>query len=392
MPATTPSLNAFSIAELRAQRGSKWHRYPPDVLAAWVADMDFPVAPPVQRALERIVEQRDYGYALRQGEDTVEAAFCDRMRARFGWAPDPELVLEVSDLVQGIFSCLLAFSGPGEGIALQTPIYPPFLAAVAETGRRLVENPLRDTGERYDLDPDHLRRAIDERTRVLLVCNPHNPTGRVLNRGELEALGALAVERDLVIVCDEIHADLLHIRRRHQPMATLDARIAERVVTLSSATKSFNIPALRCGVLHFGSQALLDRFLAAVPRRLLGHPGHFGVDATVAAWREGQPWLERVLEVLHANRERVGSWVESVAGVSWYPPEATYLAWLDFTGLRLEPSPQQWLLEHARVAFNPGESFGAPGAGFVRLNFGTSPEILERVLERVSEALDTRPR
>lgn len=392
MAATGSPVTTFSIPELRAQRGAKWHRYTADVLPAWVADMDFPVAPPIQRALERIVEQRDYGYALREREDTVAAAFCDRMRRRFGWSPDPDLVVEVSDLVQGLFACVVAFSEPGEGVVLQTPIYPPFLMAVDETGRRRVENPLRDTGERYDLDVERLRQSIDATTRILLVCNPHNPSGRVFTRGELEALGMLAVEHDLIIVCDEIHADLLHIRRSHLPMATLDPRIAERVVTLTSATKSFNIPALRCGVLHFGSESLLDRFLAAIPRRLLGHPGHTGVDATVAAWREAQPWLDQVLEVLRANRDRVDRWVERQPRVGWYPPEATYLAWLDLTALRLSPTPQEWLLEEARVALNPGLSFGAPGAGFVRLNFGTSPEILERVLERLSEALSTRVR
>lgn len=392
MAATGSPVSTFSIPELRAQRGSKWHRYRADVLPAWVADMDFPVAEPIQRALERIVEQRDYGYALRRPPETVAGAFCDRMRERFQWSPDPDLVVEVSDLVQGMFACVVAFSGPGDGVAIQTPIYPPFLHAVDHTGRRRVENPLRDTGERYDLDVERLRQSIDATTRVLLVCNPHNPSGRVFTRGELEALGTLAIERDLVIVCDEIHADLLHTRRPHLPMATFDARIAERVVTLTSATKSFNFPALRCGVLHFGSRPLLDRFLAAIPRGLLGHPGHTGVDATVAAWREAQPWLDQVLRVLHANRDRVGQWVERQPGISWYPPEATYLAWLDLTELRLSPTPGQWLLEEARVALNPGESFGPPGAGFARLNFGTSPEILEQVLERLSEALSGQAR
>ncbi|MGH7922481.1 MAG: MalY/PatB family protein [Candidatus Dormibacteraceae bacterium] len=387
--APTDLLPTFSIPELRAQRGTKWHRYPPDVLPAWVADMDFPVAPAIQRALERIVEQRDYGYALRQPPDTVAAAFGDRMRDRFGWTPDPALVVEVSDLVQAMFACVLAFSAPGDGVALQTPIYPPFLLAVDETGRRRVENPLRDTGDRYDLDLDHLRAALDARTRVLLVCNPHNPSGRVFERRELEALGALAVERDLVVVCDEIHSDLLHTDRPHLPMATLDPAVAERVVTLTSATKSFNIPALRCGVMHFGSQALLDRFSAAIPGRLLGHPGHTGVDATVAAWREGQPWLDLVLERLRENRAQVDRWVGGQAGVSWHPPEATYLAWLDLSALRLQPTPQQWLLDQARVGLNPGESFGAPGTDFARLNFATSPEILEQVLERIGEGLST---
>ncbi|MFZ0214963.1 MAG: PatB family C-S lyase [Candidatus Dormiibacterota bacterium] len=379
----------LSIEELRARRGAKWHRFPPDVLPAWVADMDFTVAAPIQRAIERIVEPGDYGYALRDPDQTVAAAFADRMRERFSWTPDPDLVVEVADLVQAVTAGIVAFSEPGDGVVVQTPIYPPFLSSIDEAARRRIENPLRDDGARFVLDADQLTREIDERTRILLVCSPHNPSGRVLSREELLTLGRLAVERDLVVICDEIHADLVFAGSTQLPMATFGEEIAARTITVNSATKSFNIPALRCGVMHFGSQALLDRFRAALPPKLLGRPGHVGVDATVAAWREGQPWLDRVLPVLAQNRERVDRWVHEHPGVRWHQPEATYLAWLDFAALRLDPSPQEFLLREARVGLNPGADFGTPGRTCARLNFGTSPAILDQVLERMSEALST---
>ena len=379
----------LSVAELRARRGSKWHRYPPDVLPAWIADMDFPVAPPVQRAIERIAEQGDYAYALREPDETVAAAFKNRMRERFAWEPDPDLVIEVADLIQAVTAGIVAFAAPGEGVVVQTPIYPPFLSAIDEAGRRRVENPLRDDGTRFSLDLESLRAAVDETTRILLVCNPHNPSGRVLTKEELLALGRLAVERDLTVICDEIHADLLFDGARHLPMATLGADLASRTITITSATKGFNVPALRCGVMHFGAQPLLDRFRATLPPKLLGRPSHAGADATVAAWREGQPWLDRVLRVLALNRERLGRWVDGQPGVRWYPPQSTYLAWLDFAELHLQPSPQEFLLHRAKVGLNPGSDFGAPGTSCARLNFATSPTILEQVLERMSGALSS---
>src|SRR5690242_11379546 len=168
------------------------------------------------------------------------------MRERFGWEVDRELVLPVADLVQAIVASVMAFAGPGEGVVVQTPIYPPFLHAVANAGRRLVVAPLEDDGHRFGFDPGRLAAVVDEGTRLVLVCNPHNPTGRVFSREELEAIGRLAVERYLVIVSDEVHCDLVYPGARHVPMATLGADVAARTVTLNSATKSFNIAGLRC--------------------------------------------------------------------------------------------------------------------------------------------------
>ncbi len=374
---------------MRARRGIKWHRYPEHVLPAWVADMDFAVAEPVQQALVRLVEAQDYGYPWRAGDEALASAFAYRMRDRFGWEIDPDLVLPVADLVQALFASALAFSEPGDGIITQTPIYPPFLMAIDRTGRRRVENPLRDTGSRFELDVAGLRAAVDDTTRILFLCNPHNPTGRVFSEAELRALADLALERDLLIVSDEIHCDLVYSGHRHIPIATLSPEVAARTITLNSATKSFNIAGLRCAVMYFGSAELKERFHRTIPERLLGAVCSPGIDATIAAWRHAQPWLDSVMLLLGENRDRVAGFVRAeLPGVRHYPPEATYLAWLDFRDVRLPaPTPFDFFLEHARCGFNPGADFGPPGATCVRVNFATSPEILEQILERMAGAV-----
>jgi cysteine-S-conjugate beta-lyase len=378
------------VETLRRRRGAKWHRHGPDVLPAWLADMDFAVAEPVHRAIARLVEEGDYGYPHRAGDGRVEAAFADRMRDRFGWELDPERVVPLADLVQAIVALVIAFTEPGDGVLAHTPIYPPFLAAIANTGRRRVAHGLVDDGSRLVTDPEALDRAVDAGTRLLLLCNPHNPSGRVFDRSELEAAARVAVERDLVVVADEVWCDMVYPGREHVPLAMLGPEVAARTVTINSATKSFNIPGLRCGVAHFGSEALLDRFRRTFPHRLLGMVSSVGMDATVAAWREGQPWLDAVMAVLAANRDRVAAWAAGWSpGVRHHPPEATYLAWLDCGGLPLPDgaTPQRFFLEEARVALGGGADFGPGGETGVRLTFATSPAILEAMLGRMSEAV-----
>jgi cystathionine beta-lyase len=378
------------IEHLRDRRDAKWHWHDGDVLPAWVADMDFTVAPPVHRAIARSVERQDYGYPYRRGDHRLEPAFAARMAERFGWRIEEPRVKPIGDLVQAIVAALTAFSDPGDGVVVQTPIYPPFLRTIADAGRRAVLSPLVDDGSRMVLDMDDLRRVVDERTRLLLLCNPHNPAGRVFEREELEAIGRLAIERDIVIVSDEIHCDLVYPGHRHVPIGSLSEDIGARTLTLNSATKGFNIAGLRCAVMYFGSDALLARFERAIPSRLLGSVSGLGIDATVAAWREGQPWLDQVMRRLEANRDRVTAWVaETAPAIRHHRPEATYLAWLDFRDVGLPgPSPQRFFLDGARVALSAGADFGAEGESCVRLNFATSPEILELILERMSGALD----
>ena len=268
------------------------------------------------------------------------------------------------------------------------PIYPPFIMTIEQTGRRIIDNTLVDNGTRYVMDPEGLRRVVDDRTRLVFFCNPHNPTGRVFERAELEALAEVAIERDLIVVSDEIHADLLYDGRQHIPLATLGPEIAARTVTITSATKGFNIPGLRCALMHFGSPELKARYHQRIPDRLLGQVNPIGIDATVAAWREGQPWLDAVMATLASNRDRVTRVVaEELPAIHYYPPEGTYLAWFDCSALKLPEAPFEFFLDQARVGLNNGVEFGPAYAQFVRLNFATSATILEQVLDRMTTAV-----
>ncbi len=379
----------LSYETLRSRRGAKWNLYPKDVIPAWVADMDFRVPEPVREVLQRLVDESDFGYPWRTGDDTLAVAFQERMRDRFGWEIDTARVRTVTELVQCMYATALAYSEPGDGILLQTPIYPPFLMTIEKTGRRLVENRWKDDGTRFVLDVENLHQVVDDRTRILFLCNPHNPTGRVFERDELMTLGNLCVERDIVIVVDEIHADLIYPGHTHIPIASLSPEIAARTITITSATKGFNIAGLRTAVMYFGSEELEERFNTAVPQALMGQAGITGIDATIAAWRYGQPWLDEVMQRLTSNRDIVADFVtREMPGIVHHKPESTYLYWLDCRDLKLpDESPQKFFLNRAKVGLNDGGTFGEAGKTCVRLNFATSEEVLMQVLERMAEVL-----
>jgi cystathionine beta-lyase len=383
MPSTATD---FDVPFLRSRRTNKWHKFADDVLPAWVADMDFGVAPPIAEALARLARNQEYGYAARDG--ALAAAFARRMQRRFNWTVDPGDAYPIGDLVQASFSSVMAFSEPGDAVLLQLPSYPPFMAAINDTGRRLIASHMRDNGTRWVLDLDAYEAAPDARTRVLIFCHPQNPTGRAFTRAELEQVAEFAIRHDLIVVSDEIHADIVYPGNMHIPLASLSPEIAARTITITSATKSFNIPALRCAVVYFGAPALKERFFARIPSRLLGSPGVTGVDATIAAWDEGQPWLDEIMACLQSNRDWLAQTIGSeLPGVTMRVPDATYLAWLDCSALALPCPAGQFFLDQARVGLNFGETFGAPYANFARLNFATPAPVLREIIGRMAEAV-----
>lgn len=375
----------LDIASLRRKRGVKWTRYPDDVLPAWVADMDFAVAPPVREGLLHALEIEDLGYAPGPGE--LRRVFCARLQQRFGWEVAPGRVATLTDVVQGLFLGVELFSEPGDGVVVQTPIYPPFLRVAPEAGRRRIENPLVLRDDRYAMDLDGLADAIDPRTRVLLLCHPHNPTGRHFSREELEPLAELAVERDLTVISDEIHCDLVLDGSPHVPFATLGPEVSRRTLTLMSASKAFNLAGLHCAFAVFGSDDQRKRF-DSIPQHARGSVSSFGILASLCAFKYGQPWLDALVPYLRGNRDWLASALaERAPAIRFRPPEATYLAWLDCRALGLPEPPFDFFLERARVALGPGPDYGAPGEGFVRLNFATSRAILEQIVERMVAAL-----
>ncbi|MCI3277805.1 MalY/PatB family protein [Streptomyces cylindrosporus] len=387
-PRPVPGFDDLERDWLRARGSVKWHRPGPRVLPAWVADMDFPVPAAVTAALRDAVDRRDLGYPDWPDGSPLRTAFARRMADRYGWAAAAERVREQTDLIQCLQLVLHLATGPGDAVAVQTPNYPPFLATLSTMGRRAVPVPMQDTDTGWHMDLAALDAAVARKhCKVLVLVNPHNPTGRVLTHGELEEIAAIARRHDLLVISDEIHAELTYAPHRHIPFASLSPDAARRTVTLTSATKAFNLAAIRCALTHYGP----DRLLAlrdAQPPDLYGTVSPLGVVATQAAWREGDAWQRELLTVLDRNRRRVHQVLHAqLPQVRHHLPEATYLAWIDTRPLGLGEPPVERVLKTGNVLLDGGSPFGPDADGFLRLNFATSHAVLEDVLAGVTQAL-----
>lgn len=384
MTAQDPIDLATDVERLRARTGIKWTRYPADVLPCWVADMDLPTAPEISAALRRLVESDDFGYGF-AAQMQLPAAFSAWTADRHGWRPDETRVRVFTDVLQAVDVALYLHTKPGDGVVLFTPVYPPFFGMITSTGRRVVDCPL--DGHGWRLDPERLEEAIDETTTAILLCNPHNPTGRVFTADELAAIADVAERHDLLVISDEIWADVVYAGAKHIPFASLSEAAAARSVTVASASKAFNLAGLRCAVAYIGDAAIEAR-IKELPGHLLGGVGSPGAVAALTAWTEGGPWLAETVAFLEAQRDHV---IERLAAdlptVRTTVPEATYLLWLDMGAYDLGDDPAAWLLEHAKVALGAGPDFGEHGRGFARLNFATTRPVLDAAVDRIVAAL-----
>ncbi len=378
------------VIDRRRTESSKWHTYPPDVLPLWVADMDFRSPEPVIRALRERVEHGVFGYGAEQPE--FYEVFLDRLQTRYGWRVSPEAILVIPGVIPGFNLAARALTTAGDGLLLQTPVYPPIRRVPGNVGLTSDEMELeRQPDGRYAIDFERFEAAIGERTRMFLLCNPHNPVGRVFRRDELQRMAEICVRRGLLICADEVHCELTFSRQQHVPIASLDAEIAARTITLMAPSKSFNLPGLKCSVAIIPDASLREKFVAA-RLDLVRAVNVLGYPAALAAYRDGQPWLDALLRYLEANRDFVVESVRSkLPGVSAASPEATYLAWLDCREADLPDSdPYTFFLDKARVALNDGKTFGRGGAGFVRLNFACPRATLAEGLDRMRHALERR--
>jgi cysteine-S-conjugate beta-lyase len=373
------SLTELSLERLRKRRSVKWSRYPADVLPAWVAEMDFPLAAPVKRALLEAIELDDCGYP-----DPAELgdAFAEFVQRRHGWTVDPAAVSPSPDVVGALTAVLKEIAEPGDRVVVNTPVYYPFFAVAEEAGCALVEVPLAGT----ELDVEGIDSAFAAGARALILCSPHNPAGSVPSREELETIAESAARHGAWILADEIHAPLTLPGAEHVPFLTVSAAARRQGIAFWSASKTFNLAGLRCAEIVTASAEA-----AAVIEQLpvsATHCGHLGAIGSIAAFREGGAWLRDVLAVLAHNRNLLGQLLaERLPEVGYTPPRAGYLAWLDFCGLGLGPDPSQPMLERGRLALSPGPQFGPQGGGFARLNIGTSPALVEEAVERICRAL-----
>jgi cystathionine beta-lyase len=369
-----------SEAELRSRAGRKWRVYADDVIPAWIADMDLMPAPAIMDSLTEALRLGDLGYGLVAATNGVPQAFARWAERRWGWRVSPDDVMLMPDVVGGIANCIEALTGPGDAILVQTPAYPPLLSSVRTAGRRLVEHVLVDGR----LDLDELDRLMGrEQVRMMLFCHPHNPSGRSFTALELTGVAELARRHDVIVIADEVHADLTYRAHRHIPFATI---APERTVTLNSPSKAFNVAGLRTAVCTARGDLLAK--LRALPSTRWNAFSAPGVRAALAAWSDaGEQWLIACVDHLQARRDQLGVLLaERCPAIGYVPPEAGYLAWLDCRALGLD-DPAGFFLERAKVALSAGQDFGAPGEGYMRLNFATSAEILDEIVERMGRTL-----
>jgi cystathionine beta-lyase len=381
---------SVTLETARERTSEKWRVYPPDVLPAFVAEMDFEIAPPIRNALQRALDSSDLGYAAPKEIAHAFAAFASSF---LKWDIDANQVFAVPDVMSGVSQALHLLTQPGEGIVINPPVYPPFFEVIAYEGRHIVEVPLveHESGD-WIVDLKQLERAFAAGAKAYLLCNPHNPVGRAWSARELQAMAELAQRYGVAVISDEIHAPLTMPGVPFVPFLHIAPETVP-AVALTSASKGWNIPGLKCGVL-IACATLAPRMreqLRAIPTEIESRIGHLGVIASVAAFREGVPWLQELRAYLEGNRLLLQQLLaQHVAAIRYRPQEATFLSWLDCRALNLPDEPAKYFLKHGRVALYNGTSFGSSGAGFVRLNIGTSRQILAEIVGRMEAALSHR--
>jgi cystathionine beta-lyase len=382
-----------TIIDRRGTGNEKWDgmeaRYgvsPADGLAMWVADMEFRPPPAVNEALIAAAEHGIHGYP--GGMDGYYSAIVGWMERRHGWRVEPEWILTTHGIVNAVNLAIQAFCKPGDKVVVQPPVYYPFFGSITANGCEVVENPLVEIDGRYEMDLADLEGKIDSRTRMLILCSPHNPGGRVWTVEELSRLAELCLANDILLLSDEIHHDLVYEGYTHTVLASLDPEVARRIITCTSASKTFNLAGTMTGNVIIPDDSLRRRFHFQMARCGLHGPNRFGPMAATAAYKEGEKWLDELLVYLRGNRDRVDEVVrDSLPGVKSMFLEGTYLSWLDFsgTGLPLEEVIRRVQVE-AKLALNHGPTFGTGGEDHMRLNFACPRAMLESALERLVEA------
>lgn len=385
-------MNFDEIIDRRGTHCSKWDTLealyglsPDDALAMWVADMDFRPPAAVQQALERMIRHGVYGYF--GDERDYKAAICWWMQNRHGWAVEPEWIFTANGLVNGTALCVDTWTEPGDAVALMTPVYHAFFRVIRANGREVRELPLKNANNRYEMDFEAWDRLMTGREKMLILCSPHNPGGRVWSREELEGVAAFAERHNLIVVSDEIHHDLVYPGSRHTPMAVAAPGIADRLVMMSAATKTFNIAGAHVGNVIIADEKLRKAF--AQRMMALGiSPNSFGMQMVTAAYSpEGAEWVDALMDYLEGNRRIFDEGINTVPGLRSMPLEGTYLAWVDYSGTGMDQKEVLRRVEkEARIATNYGPTFGKGGETFLRFNLAMPRSQIEEAVKRLKAA------
>lgn len=358
-----------------------------DVLPMWVADMDFEAPAPVVEAIQQRAKHGIFGYT--GIPNSYYQAVIGWMKKRFNWEIKKEWIVLTPGVISALHLAVQAFTHPGDKVIIQPPVYYPFFWAVENNGRLLVNNTLINDNGRYLMDFESLEKSIDDRTRLLILCSPHNPVGRVWKEEELEKLVQICLEHKIIIISDEIHADLIMKGYKHIPTVTISEEAAQIVVTCTAPSKTFNIAGLEMANIIISNKFLYNQFKTAVRKAGLMHASLFGLAATEAAYNQREEWLQQLLDYLEGNYEFLCSFVvENMPGIKVTPLEGTYLVWLDFRSLALpDEELKNLLLKKARVWLDDGPMFGPGGDGFQRINIACPRKILKEGLIRIARAV-----
>ena len=378
----------LSLDRLRMRKSEKWAAFPPDVLPAFVAEMDFDLAQPVRDALIRAIELGDCGYA---GIRDLTAAFAVFARKRFDWAIDERRIVIVPDVMAGVTESIGILTRPGSGVVINTPVYPPFFDAVRSAQRDLVEVPLLEDRERgWLFDFDGLERAFAAGARALLLCSPHNPLGRVWTADELQRISQIARAYSAAVISDEVHAPLAMPGVDFRPFLPIAGNELS-CTAISSASKAWNIAGLKCALLVSGTESAAKTLRERArmhPTEFRDRVGHLGAIGSISAFRGGGAWLDALRAHLDRNARLMGELLrEKIPRARYTKPDASYLAWVDCAQLHLGEDPRAVFLTRGKVALEAGYKFGKQGAQFVRVNMGTSTGILREIVDRMASAL-----
>lgn len=379
-----------SLAELQTHRSEKWRAFPREVLPLPVAEMDFPVAQPIQDVILDMVNNSDLGYLGSIPE--MGNSFAGFAKRRWNWSVEPGFVRIATDVGVAVVELIRVFAQPGEKVLISSPIYQNFYTWIRETKVEMVDVPFlpdaqSSDGTGWSHDWDGIEKAYQSGIKVHLLCSPHNPLGKVYTKEDLQRIVALAKKYGVIVISDEIHAPLTFKEATFVPLLSLGADAAEVGVCVTAASKGWNIAGLKCAIIVSQSQEMHEKLNALAPA-MHYRASLLGAFATVAAFEHGELWLDSALEILDQNRKLVANLISTqIPAIGYNLPHCSYLAWLNLSQLKLGDDPCAVLVERAKVAFNPGHIYGPLGKDYARLNFATSPAIISEAIDRIASIL-----
>ena len=373
-------MNFSQVFDRRISGSMKWNKFPADVTPLWVADMDFQSPDCVQKALQECINHNTYGYSLPKKE--LIGTIIDMLKNKYDWEIKPSSIVWLPGLVPALNITARGCVQNNREILTHTPVYPPFLTAPILSNRRLKTNEMVLDNARYEIDFEKMDESCSEKTELYYLCNPQNPTGRAFEKDELEKIAEVCLKNNMFICSDEIHCDLILDNKKHLPIASLSAEIADKTITLMAPSKTYNVPGLGFSFAIIQNYKLRKRFLRAM-NGIVPYPGQIGLAGALAAYQGGEAWRLKLIEYLRENRKTVEQFIKQhMPEINYIPGEATYLAWLDMRALNLE-DPFRYFLKH-KVALSNGAEFN--GDGFLRLNFGCPQSVLIEGLEKMKAA------